>query len=460
MSQELAINLVNEGKNIIVSGPGGVGKSWVIRKITDKDDSSLIVAPTGIAALNIGGITAHSAFGLCIGYPTVKDWSQVSKKAKAIIRGCSKIIIDEIGMISAVQLDLINKKCQLAMGNTKPFGGKQLVGFGDFHQLEPIVPQRESKYFYENYDVPFAFGAKCWNFDVVQLHVNHRNSNPAQINMLNAIRTGDKNKAVALRVIHDQAAPYVHCEDTLHLCCYKQDASIINQNWYSKLDTEERVYFGISDGNPRIKWDKEAPVAVDLSLKIGCKVVVAANCVEGSYVNGNHGTVKAFGDNYVMVELDDGAVVSVVDALWEKYRYDSGLKGLNKVVDGSFKQIPLKLGYAVTAHSAQGMTLDKIAIDVGGGTFAAGQFYMMISRIRDMRNMSFVRPVGVNNVIVSQHAKDFYAALDNNGDDLVTKEVEVVKEKEYTPDGLNLLKPKVKEPSVDVFADFDSDIPF
>ena len=423
MSQELAIKLANQGKNLVVSGPGGVGKSWVIRKLTEGDNKALVVAPTGIAALNIGGITAHSAFGLCIGYPTAKDWSSVGKKAKQYIIGCSKIIIDEIGMVSASTMDLINKKCQLAMGNKKPFGGKQVIGFGDFHQLEPIVPSREAKFFFQNYDTAFAFGAKCWDFEVVQLTVNRRNENPMQVNMLNSIRTGDKNAATALRVIHDQAQPYAHSEDTLHLCCYKDDASIINNGWYNKLDSQERMYFGIADGNPRIKWEKEAPVAVDLSLKIGCKVVIAANDVDGEYVNGNHGTVMAFGENYVTVRLDNQSVVIVKDALWEKYRYDSGVGGLNKTVDGTFRQIPLKLGYAVTAHSAQGMTLDKIAIHVGRGTFAAGQFYMMISRIRDMRNMSFVTPVGINNVIVSQDAKDFYASLDSkDGDDLMSNE--------------------------------------
>ena len=170
MTQELAIQKINEGKNVFVTGAGGVGKSWVIKKITNRN--TVIGAPTGIAALNVGGVTLHSLFGLPIGLPTHKDKITVAAKVRKLFGINSKVnrlIIDEVGMLRADTLELIDRKLKLARQSSEPFGGIQVVVFGDFYQLEPIVSWSENKHYYKKYDSAYCFSVPTWNFETVML---------------------------------------------------------------------------------------------------------------------------------------------------------------------------------------------------------------------------------------------------------------------------------------------------
>ena len=417
MDQEYAIERIRQGVNLFVTGGAGRGKSYIIRQIYN--NSTVLVAPTGIAALNIGGITCHSAFGLPFGYPTAKDWVSVSSKAKKLFgkgSGVTRIILDEGGMCSAVTLDVIDAKLKLIRGNDLPFGGIQMVMVGDFFQLEPIVNRQDSKYFFKDYEMPYAFAAKSWNFETVVLLDCKRQEDTRQVAMLDAIREGTNKAWAALRTIQKEAKPYDYSENTLHLCNYKDDAAYINKYWYDQVEGKERSYFAKIEGDKRVKWN-DVPVQEVTDLKVGCKVVCAANCQEGQYVNGSHGTVTGFGIGSVRVQLDNGDEVLVEEFTWEKFSMSKGVKGLVKTPIATFTQVPLKLGYAVTAHSSQGCTLDHAAIHVGRGCFSAGQLYMMLSRITDLRNLSFVGemdvengvfPVGKQNIIVSEEVQDFY----------------------------------------------------
>lgn len=421
MSQELAIAAVNGGKNTFITGGGGRGKSYVIRQIFN--DETVLLAPTGIAALNIGGVTCHSSIGLPFGYPSEIDWSKITSKAKALFGNNSpvkRIIIDEVGILLGVNLDIIDNKLKLIRNNKKPFGGLQMVVVGDFFQLEPILQRRDAKYYYDEYETPFAFSAKSWNFETVVLHECKRQNNKRQVAMLDAIREGTPKAWLALRTIQKESKPYKNEEDTLHLCAFKEDAYALNKYWYDKVDNAERSYFATLKGDKRVKWEKDAPVGEVVDLKVGCKVVCTANDIDGTYVNGSHGTVVGFGSDFVRVELDNGEIVHVGEFTWEKFSYGKGVKGLTKTPIATFTQIPLKLGYAITIHSAQGVTLDKAAIHVGRGCFSAGQLYVMLSRVTDLRNLSFVGemdvekgiwPVGSQNIIVAEEVKDFYKEL-------------------------------------------------
>lgn len=420
MNQEQAIDLIKQGKNVFLTGGAGRGKSWVVRQV--HDNQTILVAPTGIAALNIGGVTAHSAFGLPFGYPTAKDWVSVTSKAKKLFGKSSnvkRLIIDEIGIQSAVQLDLIDAKLKLIRNSKQPFGGLQVIGVGDFFQLEPIITPREAKFFYEDYEVPYAFGAKCWDFEVANLVECKRQENKRQVAMLDAIREGTDKAWAALGTIQKEAKKYDYTENTLHLCAFKDDAAYINKYWYDLVEGNERTYYARTDGDQRVKWN-DIPVVEAIDLKVGCKVVCAANCQEGTYVNGSHGTVIGFGPNFVRVRLDNEDEVIVNEYTWEKFAYGKGFGGITKTPIATFTQLPLKLGYAVTAHSSQGCTLDSAAIHVGRGCFSAGQLYMMLSRVTDLRNLSFVGtldlekkifPVGKQNIIVSQEVQEFYGNI-------------------------------------------------
>ena len=409
MSQESAIQRISEGKNVFVTGAGGVGKSWVIKQINDK--FTVLCAPTGIAALNIEGATAHSVFGLPIGLPTHKDKITVSKKVRQLFGPESKvkrIIIDEGPMMRADTLELIDRKLKLARQSSLPFGGIQVVVFGDFYQLEPIVGWGEKEHYYKKYESAYCFSVPVWNFETIFLEKVYRQSDERQIAMLNSIRKADKWCVRALEKIVAEAKPYELCKDTLHLCSYKDDAEAINKKFYRRVKGEERTFFAIVDGNKKDKWN-EVPVPQTLNLKVGCKVLICANDATGDYVNGDRGTIVGFYNEYVKVQLEStGAEVLVEEFTWEKYQYGSGTGGLTKKAVGTFQQMPLQLGWAVSIHKSQGMTLDNVAIDVGRGCFSAGQFYVALSRVRDLRNLSFVRPVHPNNIIVRQEVHDFY----------------------------------------------------
>ena len=395
-----------EGK-IFVSG--NCGKSYTIKQITN--NQTVLLAPTGIAALNIGGTTCHSTIGLPFGYPVAADWTKISAKARKLFGAngnVKRIILDEVSMVSAVQLDIINKKLQIIRNNKLPFGGIQMVVVGDMNQLSPVITNQEAKYFYKEYDTPYAFGAKCWDFVVAELTEVKRQGDKRQVNMLNAIRTGSEHAAKALYAIQKEAKTYNYTEDTLHLCVFKEDAGHINRFWFDQVEGKPRTYFAKTSGDRRAKWS-DVPVPEVLDLKVGCKVVCAANDLEGQYVNGSKGTVIGFGPNFVRVRLDDETEVIVEEFTWEKFSYSKGLGGLTKTPIATFTQVPLRLGYAITAHSSQGVTLDSAAVHIGRGTFSAGQLYVMLSRVTDLRNLSFVEPIHSKNIIVSEEVQKFYA---------------------------------------------------
>jgi hypothetical protein len=407
-TQAIAIALIETGKNVFLTAGAGRGKSWVIRQITNKN--TILVAPTGAAALNIQGSTCHKIFGLPIGVPTKDDYAKISTKVRKLLssRKLKRIIIDEISMVRADMLDLINHRLQQARENKLPFGGVQMVVVGDFYQLNPIVGQRDHKVFYQEYDTPYAFGSDAWNFEVVSMEKAYRQDNETQVKVLDTIREGSKWSWRAVEWLHENARPYdAEQYNNLHLTCYKEDAARINTIHYNKIEEEEHTYTGYTS-NPS-KWDTAIPVEEVVRLKKGTRVIFCANDPEGAYVNGQRGVVVRLTVGAVIVQMDDtGTEVEVLPFTWETYTYNTGVSGLKKTLEHEYVQIPLLLSWAITSHKSQGMTLDNFVVDMGRGAFTHGQAYVMVSRAKDLTRMSFASNFSTRDLILDNDVVEFY----------------------------------------------------
>ena len=222
----------------------------------------------------------------------------------------------------------------------------------------------------------------------------------------------DKWSKLAIKRITEECKPYTLDSKDLTLCCYNADADTINKEHYDSLDTSKRTYLAFS--NDLTKWGKEPPVPSTLELRVGARVLVCANG-EG-YVNGSRGSVQFLGSDYICVELDSGVLVKVIRNIWDKHKYSKKGKDLEKKVESYYNQFPLRLGWAISSHKSQGMTLDHVALDIGRGCFSAGQLYTALSRIKDLNNLSLVTPIRYKDIIVRGEALRFYKDLLNKGE--------------------------------------------
>lgn len=411
--QQLALDMVDSGEpRIFITGGGGRGKSYVINQIVNKYYGETVVcAPSGSAAQLVGGMTAHKMFGLPIGMSEDTEYIKHSKEFIKIFgnKVVKRVVIDEISMLRVDNLTRIDKLLRSIRDRSKPFGGLQIIGVGDFLQLGPIVGYSEVEVFYERYDSPFAFTSESWDFKSIVLDINHRTHNPRQNRILDSIRSKDKHYKRAVDVINKESAPYAEGEFVQHLCCYKEDANGINRYWYSKIQSKEVLYEAEMEGTFN---KEEIPVEPKLKLKVGTRVIIKASDYNQTYVNGDMGTVKGLASNCVVVMLDSGVKVFVTVNTWEKYSYSSKGGKLTKEVVASYTQMPVKLAYAITIHSSQGQTLDKVAIHLGKGCFSSGQAYTALSRVKDLTNISFVTPLRYSDIVVSDEVLEFYNNLE------------------------------------------------
>lgn len=407
--QQYVVDKAMEGESLCMLAQGGCGKSYTLDHLPE--DQFIKCAPTGIAALNIGGVTAHKLFGLPVGKVKDEDYFSISRLGEKLFSGQTpfKIIIDEAGMLRADYLDMIDSKLRTLRRNTLPFGGVPVVLSGDFYQLEPIVDKANSRGFYRKYNSPFCFESEAFCFETIELTRVYRQSNPEQVEILDNIRRNTRYAEECLDELYKGSCEYSPTETTLHLCSYKKDAERINNKWYKKVNSKEKTYYSYTEG---YEWKDSEKIVPDIArFKIGCRVLIKANDKEGEYVNGDKGVVVDLLDTGVIVKLDNGGEVIVTPFKWDKYTYENKNGKLEKVVESSYTQIPLLLGYGISIHNAQGMTLDDVAIDFGRGCFSHGQAYVALSRITDLNNISFVKPPSINDIIVNKEVDRFYKRL-------------------------------------------------
>lgn len=412
--QNKAYQSILSGNNVFISGPGGVGKSVIVNMLRENfGGDTVFLAPTGIAALNIKGVTLHRAFGFPLGVLTKSRRANISKKAQKLFGDdtVKRIVIDEISMVRADTLVAIDVALRKIKGNKIPFGGLQVIIVGDFFQLPPVVnaQSQEGQIFFSEFETPYAFDTKSWSnaaMMTVQLDEIMRQNDKSFIFALNSIRQKDSNYLRSLQFLNTIGKRNYEAtgdSDMLVLCSTNKDADTINITKFEELTTEERSFRAEITGT-----FSQSPVDIDLKLKVGAEVLICANNPEEGYCNGTRGIITNISNDTVMVRDKAGTTYNVGRQKWSEYDYDNVGGTLSCVEIGSFTQFPIRLGWAITIHKSQGMTLSEAAIYTGRGCFVSGQAYVAFSRIANLNGLVILSPVQPHEIIVEQRIKDFY----------------------------------------------------
>ncbi|MFT3728649.1 MAG: DEAD/DEAH box helicase [Terricaulis sp.] len=391
---------------VLVTGRAGTGKSHFIRSLVEADRGypQALLAPTGLAAMNIGGQTVHSFFGFpprpLIGNHEKPNWF-FTRTARALRR----LIIDEISMLRADVLDAMDQHLKVARKSSRPFGGVQMLLVGDFYQLPPVVRGEEGQLLEDaGYASPYAFSAHAFRdapMAAVELTEVHRQTDRDFIAMLSAIRER-RGVEHAVSVLNEVCLERDLPKRPVLLCATNAVADNYNARGLASLETTAARYRGGFEGEaPKAQGDR-FPAPMELVLKKGARVIFTQNDPEGRWVNGSLGTVTALDETVINVNLDTGDEVDVERATWPQARWSWNATENRMEVKEEFKyvQFPLAPAWALTIHKAQGMTLDSVEIDLGRGAFASGQTYVALSRARSMQGLRLTRPLTPRDVQV------------------------------------------------------------
>lgn len=403
----------NYVKPVIVTGKAGTGKSTLVRFLQKEIDKAVVVAPTGIAAINIGGQTVHSFFRLPPRIFTPEELS--GQRANRLWTKIDTVIVDEISMVRADILDGIDYVLRKARRNSKPFGGVRIILVGDFHQLPPVVPNREAEILSRmGYDTPFAYSAKVMkrtSFEVYELSTVHRQSDRLFLSILSQIRRGQNIESVLQNLNEICLGSHRTGKTPLLLTGTNSTASHYNEAGLNALTTRLVTFTGIIEGKFNIAKDK-LPVPEKIDLKIGARVMAAKNDPEKKWINGSLGTVTQIFEDGANVKFDNGFEGLVRKSSWENIKYewdDEQNKPISKVI-GSYSQIPLKLAWAITIHKSQGLTLEDVRLDLKQSAFATGQTYVALSRATTMEGLSLARALTPADILV-EHSHDLALGL-------------------------------------------------
>ncbi|MFP4477336.1 MAG: AAA family ATPase [Desulfatibacillaceae bacterium] len=407
--QDGALRLLEESDRcMFVTGLAGTGKSTLLaRFMVQTGKAAAVVAPTGIAALAVGGETLHSFFRLP---PRALAADEVPFVADPSLYGhIGALVVDEISMVRADMMQAVDnvlKKYGPEPG--APFGGVQVIVFGDLFQLPPVVSTREERhYLHARFGGPFFFNADCTRrhpFELVELNHIYRQTDPGFIELLNAVRDGGITEEQLSR-LNDRVASgeaEIEAHDAVLVTPTNKRAEAVNNARLAALAGEERTYECRTKGDFDLK---AAPAPRSLTLKEAARVMFLRNDPDGRWVNGTLGVVSSLGREGVEVVVrHQGAEyeVEVFPEEWEnlKYRYDPGAREIAAEKTGSYSQLPLKPAYAVTIHKSQGQTLERVVVDMAGGAFAHGQTYVALSRCTSLEGLLLARPLRMRDVIV------------------------------------------------------------
>lgn len=432
--QEAALQTMLSGTNVFLTGEAGTGKSTIVKEFKRRTSKNCVfLAPTGIAAVNIGGSTIHSFLRFAPGPISEESIESIgNKKHRELIRSVEVILIDEISMVrSDLFWDVDYRLRQISQGRNKklPFGGKQVILAGDFYQLSPVIKSEEEERFIKNnYGGEFAFQTEIWQrgrFQCFCLKTVHRQSlDDLFLSILNHIRHNhletrdlEDPETRYLLTVREILNKYADIQRPLDLtpvclCTTNREANILNALANEKSDGEGRTFSAVVKG---VFSEKDYSTPSKLELKTGMRVMTLINHRIPSgileFVNGDVGEVlgyvKQAGIEAVKIKLDNGRIVTISPNEWKNYKYvlttdpKTGKEKVTHEEIGSYIQLPLKPAYAITIHKSQGMSVNSAFIKLGNGCFAHGQLYTALSRCRSLKNLRIDRNISAEDIIIS-----------------------------------------------------------
>ena len=404
------------GISIFLTGKAGTGKTTFLRALKERSNKrNIIVAPTGVAAINAGGMTIHSFFQLPLSpfvpNTNIKNRFDYSKEKRKIMRTLDLLIIDEISMVRADVLDAIDSVLRRFREPDKPFGGVQLLMIGDLQQLTPVVTPEEEELLRQHYDTPYFFGSKALrsiSYVTIELTHVYRQQDETFITLLNNIREG-KVSADDLQRLNERYAPTFQPKegsDYIRLTTHNRMAESYNEDQLRRLPTKAYTFSAETDGNfPEYNY----PTDYNLTLKTGAQVMFIRNDNNGRYYNGRIGHITHVDNEkiYVLCPGEDEEFEVEVET-WEntKYTLNEKTKQIEAEVQGTFKQYPLRLAWAITIHKSQGLTFEHAIIDAQA-SFASGQVYVALSRCKTLEGLVLASPIG-NTAIINDNRVSEY----------------------------------------------------
>jgi ATP-dependent DNA helicase PIF1 len=415
---KVALNILERtDRNLFITGRAGTGKSTLLqlfRNTTHK--RPVVAAPTGIAALNVRGQTIHSLFRFP---PRYMDPSEIRKvKFRGLYKKMEVLIIDEISMVRADVLDNIDRFLRINRDRQEPFGGVQIVFFGDLFQLPPVVSSHAERYvFTEIYDSPYFFSAKVFaNFEMqmFELQKVFRQEEKHFIRLLDNIRL-NRIDYDDLEELNERHLPGFQTEDLYITLCTRNDiANSINQKKIRELPGEAHSFTATVAGEfqPRLY-----PTDLVLQLKEGAQVMFVRNDPHKRFVNGSLGKITNLTRDYIRVAVEresgEREVIELDQMDWEiiKYKMSEDGNQIESKVIGTFRQYPLKLAWAITIHKSQGKTFEKVIVDLGRGAFESGQTYVALSRCRTLEGIVLKQPVRSRDIMIDPQVVEFYERL-------------------------------------------------